>query len=120
MARAAPRITVNVVLSVGGSIMNIAIWTWATETAHPSFRGAMVGSINCFYFVGQTIGTFLVRRTSDIESNWAWRALPVLNLCLLAIIGSACLFLPESPRWLIKNGREQKAIDVMVSLLLAY
>lgn len=117
MDQFAPQITVNVINNIGGSVLNIAIWVWATEVAHPSYRGPMVGIINCFYFAGQTLGTFVVRRTATIEGNWSWRTLTVINLGCLGIIMASCLFLPESPRWLIKNGKEQKAIDVMVSCL---
>lgn len=52
--------------------------------------------------------------TSFMTTNWAWR-LPLLCQCFPAIIlCSVVWFLPESPRWLIANSRDDEARAILV------
>lgn len=54
-----------------------------------------------------TYGTF------KINSTWAWR-LPSLLQAIPAVLQVALvLFAPESPRWLIKKGRETEALKTL-------
>lgn len=102
------------------AVLNVSVWTWATELAHPSYRGPMVGIINCLYYAGQLPATVVPLGTIKIAGDWSWRSclffqcLPPLLILLL------CLFIPESPRWLIANGREADAHSVMVSTAIVH
>jgi hypothetical protein len=54
-----------------------------------------------------TYGTF------KINSTWAWR-LPSLLQAIPSVLQFALiLFAPESPRWLIRNGREAEALKTL-------
>lgn len=54
-----------------------------------------------------TYGTF------KINNTWAWR-LPSLLQAIPAVLQVALvLFAPESPRWLIKKGREAEALKTL-------
>lgn len=57
---------------------------------------------------GITYGTF---RMTD--SSWSWR-IPSLLQCSFSLIQAVLsLFTPESPRWLIYNGRSKEALDIL-------
>ena len=98
------------------AILNVSVWTWATELAHPSYRGPMVGIINCFYYAGQLPATVMPLGTMKIAGDWSWRSCLVFQCLPPLLILLLCPFIPESPRWLIANGREADAHSVMVSI----
>ncbi|ORX33819.1 hexose transport-related protein [Kockovaella imperatae] len=93
-------------LGMGVKITTIPIYT--AETAPPSIRGALVMSFQLWVAFGIFFGfcsNLIFYRIGAI----AWRvqlaaafvpAIPVLLMCWFA---------PESPRWLMKKGRYQKA-----------
>lgn len=56
---------------------------------------------------------------SWIENDWSWRG-PLLMQPVFAVILliGTCL-LPESPRWLIKRGQNDKALNVLSIMYLS-
>jgi len=75
------------------------------------YQLAIVLGINLIYFVNYLIAGWGDERW-NVELGWRYMlgsaALPALLFLLLA------LFVPESPRWLMKKGREEEALDVLV------
>merc|ERR1711939_881412 len=54
-------------------------------------------------------------RTAKFDSTWAWR-LPSLLQCLFSIMCLSLLpFTPESPRWLVSQGRNQEALVALAN-----
>lgn len=108
----------EVLASLGNQILNVAVWIYAAEMAHPSYRGPIVGILNCFYFVGQAPGVFVPYATSKLLSNWSWR-IPIWGEAFFPLLALPFfLVVPESPRWLFANGREEDARDVLVRTLI--
>ena len=101
--------------NIGGSIVNIANWVYAVEMAHPSFRGPMIGALNCFYFVGQAPGIFIPYATGKLDNDLSWRIPQWVAIFFPLVALCTCLLIPESPRWLIANGRDKEALDILVS-----
>ncbi len=48
-----------------------------------------------------------------IDSNYSWRIPIILQAFACVIVMLAVFFLPESPRYLVANGRDQEAIDFL-------
>ena len=92
---------------IAGSLMS--------EFSPQKNRGALLGGINAFWFIGYAIsyliGYFLLPLGTD---SWRWMllsgALPIVFLLL------ARLNMPESPHWLIKQGRQQEANNIVKSI----
>lgn len=88
-----------------------------SEVAPPHSRGLMAGAhgsiINLGYALSAWVG-FACFHASG--STFGWRfpnaVLVIIALCLLA--GTA--FLPESPRWLVSRGQDDKALAVLCRL----
>ena len=100
-------------VGLGSGINGIASPLLVTELAHPSQRGKITAVYNTFYYFGSTIAAWTTFGTLQIKSNWSWRlpsllqvAPSVLQLCLIWL-------LPESPRWLISNDRQEEALHIM-------
>ncbi|SUM31655.1 major facilitator superfamily transporter, sugar porter family [Staphylococcus gallinarum] len=83
-----------------------------SEFAPSKHRGALLGGINAFWFIGYAIsyliGYFLLPLG---QGSWRWMlisgALPIVLLLL------ARLNMPESPHWLIKQGRHKEANTIV-------
>ncbi|OMB97182.1 metabolite transporter [Mycobacterium sp. NS-7484] len=72
-------------------------------------RGAMLGSLVVFWFLGATVATFVGFTISALFGDHAWRYM----LGSAIIPGIAILLMrigtPESPRWLLSKGRVDEA-----------
>jgi hypothetical protein len=65
------------------------------------------------YFVGSIIASGVTTGTFAMESSWGWRIPSLLQAVFSAIQILFLPFCPESPRWLISNGKENEAYDVL-------
>ncbi|KAI9740999.1 MAG: hypothetical protein M1834_002710 [Cirrosporium novae-zelandiae] len=101
------------ILGFGVAICASAGPSYVSEMAHPSYRGTMTGVYNTFWYIGGIPGTFVPYGTSYIEGAKAWRIPVWLQMLFAGIVFCFCLFLPESPRWLIAHDRHEEALDVM-------
>jgi MFS family permease len=94
------------------SIMSVYI----TEIVPVKHRGIMAGLPQFMATAGVCIGYFTCYGTVRIESSIAWR-LPFIFQTIIALvfIGS-CLLLPDSPRWLLLQGRRAEALASVARL----
>lgn len=58
-------------------------------------------------------GTNHIGGTGDTQTQAAWRIPLALQLFPALILGLGALFIPFSPRWLVKQGREEEALAVL-------
>ncbi|KAK9427309.1 general substrate transporter [Lipomyces doorenjongii] len=85
-----------------------------TETAFPTHRGTVTALYNCGWYVGSLLAAWVTYGTRDIASSWAWR-IPSVFQFLIPIVGCVGLLLvPESPRYLVSQNRNEQAKAVLV------
>jgi MFS transporter, SP family, galactose:H+ symporter len=83
---------------------------YIAEIAPPRHRGKLV-SLNQLAITIGILVSYIVDTAYAAEGNWRWMlGLGAVPGILLAI-GMA--YLPESPRWLLKSGRETEAANVL-------
>jgi MFS family permease len=83
------------------------------ETIKPIHRGAILGVFFSCYYVGSLIASGINYRTVNIATTWAWR-IPSIFQCVPSLLAIVCLpFVPESPRWLVANGKPEHAREVL-------
>ena len=63
-----------------------------------------------------TYGTQYIGGTGVGQSRAAWLVPTTIQLAPALILAVGILYLPESPRWLINEGREQEALKVIAGL----
>ncbi|XPS80986.1 hypothetical protein M3J09_012930 [Ascochyta lentis] len=116
LARSWPQILAcRILLGIGMGLKEVTVPVYSAENAPTVIRGALVMSWQLFVAFGIMLGfsaNLVVVNTGSI----AWRLqlgsafIPAVPL----IIG--IYFAPESPRWLIKKGRYQKAYRSLLRL----
>jgi sugar porter (SP) family MFS transporter len=85
------------------------------ELAHPRQRSIAGALFNTFWFVGSMAAAWTSYGALGLESSWSWR-LPVAIQLFWTMAQSAFIFFcPESPRWLLRNGKEEQAKVVMAA-----
>ncbi|KAM0520746.1 hypothetical protein ACHAPE_003144 [Trichoderma viride] len=92
-----------------GSILCVA-QTYVSEILPPMLRGPMLAWPSIFTVLGEILGAVIIRSRVDvagpesyrvpIAGQWAFSAIPVLLV----------IFLPESPAWLLRKGKEDAAV----------
>ena len=65
------------------------------------------------YYFGAFLGGWITYGTLRINGNWAWR-LPSLMQAAPSLVQVFLVFLlPESPRWLVSRGKDEKALKIL-------
>lgn len=83
------------------------------EIAYPTHRGIVSALFNCGWYIGSILAAFVTFGTRNYASSWAWRIPSVLQILLPVIAIPGLLICPESPRWLIANGRNEEARQIL-------
>ena len=108
------QITVGrLVLGAGIQFMTVAAPAYSMEIAPPQWRGRCTGFYNCGWFGGSIPAALVTFGCQYINSDWSWR-IPFICQCFACfIVLGSVYFIPESPRYLFANGREEEAIDFL-------
>lgn len=102
------RLTVGVAIGLASTVVPMYI----AELAPSNIRGSLVTMNNCFITIGQlsaaiTAGAF----SYDHENGWRWMLAIAAIPAVIQFVGF--MFMPESPRWLIRQQREDEALAAL-------
>jgi MFS family permease len=83
-----------------------------------------IGAFICLVFLANYIGISIAYwlsfglsfTTESVGPSFRWRFCLAFQCLPAIILASAIWFLPESPRWLIKAGRNEEALEVLQAL----
>ncbi|CAI7594650.1 unnamed protein product [Penicillium glandicola] len=101
-------------LGTGGQLATVPVWQ--SEISPASKRGAHVGTTGIFIAMGLTLALLVDLGMSYVPNSASWRVpvgLPII-LCLTVIVFTS--HMPESPRWLVQQGRVSAARAVLAAL----
>ncbi|KAJ9293513.1 hypothetical protein DTO271G3_7778 [Paecilomyces variotii] len=108
-------IVARCVIGFGTGVSAAAAPTYLAETVPCTWRAFTLGLFFDFWYVGALLAAGITYGTANIESTWAWR-IPSILQALFSIICIAILpFIPESPRWLVYQGRHQEAREALAA-----
>ncbi|KAI1446151.1 general substrate transporter [Annulohypoxylon stygium] len=98
------------VLGFGISIVTVAAPAYAVEIPPPHWRGRATGFYNCGWFGGSIPAAAVVYGCNKIDSDYSWRIPLIVQAFACIVVLFGVWFIPESPRYLMANGREEEAI----------
>ncbi|KAF7327815.1 Hexose transporterarabidopsis thliana mutm-like protein-1 [Mycena kentingensis (nom. inval.)] len=86
------------------------------ELAYPTQRGKITSLYNTSWYAGSIISAFIcfgASYTTITGNDWSWRA-PTLVQALIPLLQVILVwFIPESPRFLVSKGMDDKAEEVL-------
>lgn len=100
------------VIGLGIGLSSATVPTYLSELAPTRLRGAL-GSLNQIFIVSGIFIAAIVAYELGHSKDWRGMLAGALVPAVILIIGLT--FLPETPRWLLKTGREEEARQVLVA-----
>ncbi|RDW67546.1 elf1-domain-containing protein [Coleophoma cylindrospora] len=102
---------------LGVGFLSMTVPIIQTEIAAPHARGLMVGIEYTFLIAGYMLSCWVDYGFNFLlPSNMSWIGPFIIQLALSFILVIMSFFLPETPRWLAKNGFEQEALQTVADL----
>jgi MFS family permease len=106
----------RIIIGVGTGAFLATIPLWQSEISPASKRGAHVATKGVFSGLGCAMALFLDFGLSFKDGSVAWRLPAAFPVLLSVTVFGFIIFLPESPRWLIRRGRISEAQETLASL----
>ncbi|KAI7860436.1 general substrate transporter [Circinella umbellata] len=108
----------RIITGVATGYLNAIVPVWSAETSPASSRGMFIAMEFTLNIFGVVVAYWIAFGMSTIDqtNSVTWR-FPVAFQMLPQIILLLMIFsFPESPRWLLKNGKEKECIKVLAAL----
>ncbi|KAL1885440.1 hypothetical protein Plec18167_000934 [Paecilomyces lecythidis] len=86
-----------------------------TELAFPTHRGKYTSAFWTIYYLGAILASWTSYGTQKHLSNsdWSWRVPSIIQAAFPIVQILFWYFVPESPRWLIANGKPKAAEELL-------
>lgn len=85
-----------------------------TEICHPQHRAPLTAVYNCLWNLGALIVAVIGWGTANIDGEWSWRSITLIQAVPSIIQLCGVWWIPESPRYLVSKDRSDEAHAVLV------
>lgn len=109
-------ITSRITIGVGTGALLATIPLWQSEISSAKKRGSHVATKGIFSGMGCALALFLDYGMSFTHISVAWRFPAAFPILLSVIVLAFAFVLPESPRWLVRQGRVSEACEILAAL----
>ncbi|KIY67110.1 general substrate transporter [Cylindrobasidium torrendii FP15055 ss-10] len=98
---------------MGCTVAATSAKSYVAEIAPAKHRGAFLGVLNSFYYIGQLAASGMMVSTGNFKSEYSWRLPLYIQMIPAALNLLFIWFCPESPRWLCSVARFDDARIVL-------
>ncbi|KAK4190304.1 general substrate transporter [Podospora australis] len=99
----------RLVTGFGIGALSVAVPMYQSESAPAILRGVLIACYQLFITLGIWTAEMINYGTHEMTSSASWRIPNGLSFLWSLILGVGILFLPESPRFAYRKGREEEA-----------
>lgn len=109
-------ICARVTAGLGVGFISAIVLPWVSELSQSHDRGSSFSLVFVANYLGIVIAYWINYGVRDAEEQFQWR-FPLSWMAIpLLIVVAAIPFVPESPRWLVANGKRMQAVEIMCKL----
>ncbi|KAL1968342.1 hypothetical protein VTN77DRAFT_1871 [Rasamsonia byssochlamydoides] len=98
---------------LGNGCLAMMVPLYQGELSPREIRGRIISVQQCFINFGILIAFWIQYATSHIDGQAAWRLPMGLQMIATVTLHITMYFLPESPRWLVQQDRQEEALEVL-------
>ncbi|KAI0812745.1 MFS monosaccharide transporter [Irpex lacteus] len=106
----------RVIAGMGVGLVSTLIPMYQSECSPKWIRGAVVAGYQWAITIGLLLASVINNATKDRDDHSAWRIPTGIQLIWAFILTVGMIWLPESPRFLIKKGHDEAAIHSLCRL----
>lgn len=110
------------ITGMGVGSLSMIVPLYNAELSPPEIRGSLVAlqqlaitfGIMISYWI--TYGTNFIGGTGSSQSSAAWLVPITIQIFPALVLAVGIMFMPQSPRWLMDQGRDEECLDVLANL----
>ncbi|KAH9888509.1 AmMst-1 [Cubamyces lactineus] len=100
----------------GVGLVSILVPLYQSECSPKHIRGAIVSCYSFTITLGLLLSSIINNTTKDRENHTAWRIPIAIQFVWAAVLFGGMLWLPETPRWLMRGDRARVAAKSLARL----
>ncbi|KAL7309700.1 hypothetical protein PS15m_010549 [Mucor circinelloides] len=104
------------VAGLGIGSLSMAVPLYLSELAPKEIRGRLISLQQLTITIGLMVAFWVNVGTESLTTDAAWRIPLGIQMAPAVVLFIGTMFLPFSPRWLIKKGRNAEALSVLSKL----